>query len=637
MPLNKFLSDERTLSVNYNVNQLFFWTLIALSILGYLVFSLPAMPYSHDWEYTVKLKDQGFWLFINEHYTLVNGRVLVHLLIGLLGKNYPLWLVINAIVIMLFPLIMLSVTRKGNGRFNLTDAVIVLAWLGFLANYTFHFYQVGFFWMTGSLNYIWPTLMVMFVYRLFWMSSIDFNQWGRLKFILILAFVFLSSITHELPALMVLGLLITKLLFVRWDTGVLYIRLSWSVIISLAGFVLLVSAPGNFVRLDEAGVSISALAQTNTAYLISYFISTHTHQILISSLLGIMVIFSFMNTTATRHKHWKQIIVGMLLIILITHLYLMLTFERLIPIHYVWAIVFISTQFIFSGMLVIVWNKPALSILSFSTVCYSLILIVVPGFGPRILLPGMLLYGCLLLGILIDVLDARQKHIVVIVNMFVLCIFLLGIAEIKNVYNAYSNNAQAWKIIHNKIEIWKNEDGKPKELILRRLPEPKGHFEMPYLNPYFTEYFYRYFDLPKGVLVAWEGRYTDSIQRDVLKDLSNFKNALEKGKRYPKIKYSRKNWYCQAEYIDRKIIFSYNVWSCGGEQLFNIELLDNNDTIQSYYRGSLSRDELMVAVTGLDGEFSTHFIYSLPAKMGNKNIIRKLKLTWLQNSLVSFY
>ncbi|MEH6504568.1 MAG: DUF6056 family protein [Cycloclasticus sp.] len=633
---NKYLSDDRTFSFNYSMNEAFFWTIVVISVMGYLLFSLPAMPYSHDWEYTVKLNEQGFWLFITEHYTLVNGRVFAHLLIAIFGKYYSLWLIINAIVIMLFPLIMLSTIRKGNDRFKLTDAIIFLAWMGFLANCTFHFYQIGFFWMTGSLNYIWPTLMLLIVYKVYWGRLVGFRQWSTLKFNLILAFVFFSSITHELPALVVLGLLITKLLFIRWKTGVLYSRLGWSVFISLVGFVLLISAPGNFVRLDEAGVSITSLARTNAAYITSYFISAHTHQVLISALLVVMGLFSFI-TAATSHSLWPKRIAWMLVIILITHLYLMFTFDRLMPIHYLWAVIFVVGQFIFSTMLILVWNKPALSILSFVTICYSLVLLIVPGFGPRILLPGMLLYECLILGILVDILETHRKHIVIIATVATLCLFVIGTSEAMTIHRMYSDNERAWKVIHNKIESWKNEGNKSNNIMLRRLPVPEGHFEMPYLNPYFTEYFYRYFDLPKGILIAWEGKNTDSTQRSVLKDLSNFKDVLEKGKDQPKIKFSKKNWYCQAEYLDRKIIFSYNIWSCGGGQLFNIELLDKNDIIQAYYKGTLSRDELMVTVTGLDGAFSTHHIYSLPAQSNIKNDRRKLRLTWLGTNLVSYY
>ena len=636
MSQNKYLSDDRTFSINYSMNEAFFWTIVVISVMGYLLFSLPAMPYSHDWEYTVKLNEQGFWLFITEHYTLVNGRVFAHLLIAIFGKYYSLWRIINAIVIMLFPLIMLSTIRKGNDRFKLTDAIIFLAWVGFLANFEYKFYQIGFFWMTGSLNYIWPTIMVLFVYKQYWGGLLRFHQWSKLKFNLILAFVFFSSITHELPALVVLGLLITKLLFIRWKTGVLYSRLNWSVFISLAGFVLLITAPGNFVRLDETGISIVSLARTNAAYIVSYFISAHTHQVLISSLLVVTGLFSFI-TAATSDSVWPKRMAWVLVIILITHLYLIFIFERLMPIHYVWASILIVGQFIFSTMLILVWNKPALSILSFAATFYYLILLVIPSFGPRILLPGMLLYECLILGILVDLLDSHRKRIAIIVGVFSLSLFVVGMSEARSVYRMNSTNEQAWKVIHNKIKVWKNEGNKKNIISLRRLPEPKGHWEMPYQNPYFTEYFYRYFDLPKGTLMAWEGKNTDSTQRSVLKDLSNFKDALEKGKDYPKIKFSKKNWYCQAEYLDRKIIFSYNLWGCGATSLFNIELLDNNDTLQAYYRGFLRHDELMVTVTGLDGAFSTHHIYSLPEQSNTPNDIRKLKLTWLGSWLVGHY
>lgn len=637
MSINKYFLDNRTFSFKYNLSELIFWSVVVISALGYLLFSLPAMPYSHDWEYSAKLNELGFWLFITEHYTLVNGSVFMHLLIALFGKHYSLWLIINAIVIMLFPLIMLSAIRKGNDRFKLTDALVFVAWLGFLSNFTSDFYQIGFFWMTGSLNYIWPTLMVMVVYRLYWKGLLDFNQWSKAKFNLILVFTLLSSTTHEILALVTLGLVVTKIIFVRWETGLIYSRLTWSVVTSLTGFILLIFAPGNFVRLDDAEVSILSVAAQNAEYIASHAVNSPVYQVVITSLLTLIALFSFITPATNNLSLWPKRVASLLAITLISYFYLVFSFEQLTSIHYAWLRSFIIGQLIFSVLLFIIWNKPALAILGLLAVSSSLVVLAVSGIGPGVMLPNLLFYGCLILGLLVDLLDSLRKRMAIIVAIFSLCLLAVGISEARSVYRMYSTNEQAWQVIHHKIEAWKNEGNKTNIISLRRLPEPKAHWAMPYQNHDFTEYFYRYFDIPKGTIIAWEGKHADSNQLSILEDLPSFGNVLEKNKKKPKIKFIQNDRYCQAEYIENKIIFSYEIWGCGVGSLFNIELLDNNDAIQAYYRGSLRQDELMVAVTGLDGAYSMHQIYSLPTQISNVNEPRKLRLSWLGYTLESNY
>jgi len=206
------------------------------------------------------------------HYNMWGGRSVVHFIAQVL-LLLPYWVadLLNSIMYMAY-VFLIYLHINGNKKNSLG--------LFLLINLAIWFFQpvIGdtLFWITGSANYLWGTcfiLLFLLPYRLY-----NGKVTGRLKLaffsVSMLVMGLIAGWTNENTAGAMILLTILFLFYYRkegWETPL------WAytgLLSSIIGFVIMIAAPGNFVRAGEAGslsLYVMAYRLFNTTFTFVYY------------------------------------------------------------------------------------------------------------------------------------------------------------------------------------------------------------------------------------------------------------------------------------------------------------------------------------------------------------------------------
>lgn len=188
-------------------------------------------------------------------YATWTGRVLVHSVIQIfLWLGLPIFYVLNPIMMLLFIFLIIKISGNKFNTFNLSIVIFSLLTL-------IQCFGEKFIWMAGSVNYLWSaSSMLVYIYYLY---NIVVN-YKKLSFIEVILFL-LSSLTTGLSqenitfvtGSFIILLAITNFKkFLKFDLKKKILIIS-SVLLFGCGFLFLITAPGNFARLDNTGMSFN--------------------------------------------------------------------------------------------------------------------------------------------------------------------------------------------------------------------------------------------------------------------------------------------------------------------------------------------------------------------------------------------
>ncbi|NMD68802.1 hypothetical protein HHO41_00780 [Bacillus sp. DNRA2] len=227
-----------------SVNYLFF---ISVYIIVYLLhFKITIIKGSDDTVFT-NASDTPFFDWISTRYFTWSGRLFPDTMVYVLLDEYLwLWRILNAAFLMLLAYGIVRLIKKEVKRSEFLTSLLVI---GFFAEAIL---RHGLFWITGTVNYLWPIAlgiiaMIPFAEKILGKQTVISN-----KLIVIAAFSgIIASISNEQVALCMSTFSIISLV-------VDYLRHKTidKKLISLAGLILIGScilllAPGNAVRWEE--------------------------------------------------------------------------------------------------------------------------------------------------------------------------------------------------------------------------------------------------------------------------------------------------------------------------------------------------------------------------------------------------
>jgi hypothetical protein len=592
---------------------LFILTWIVCSFIYWLT-SSAAIPLSHDWEYSYKLTEQSAWRFIIEHYTQINGRVLVHVLIGFFAECYPLWLVINALFICALPLLLIKTVYKSSAVLPLSYSLLLLAWLAIMLGFpNDSYYRIGFFWLTGSLNYVWPTLMALFVFHNLWGVEQKHQQWSQSKFVSVLTIAFLTAGTHEQISMLVLGFSFTRLGWDYWKNKILSYRLAIIALATVIGASLLFLAPGNFVRLaDVSSTSIFESVTLYSGYLANQYFTNSRLNLLPTAFIftqGLLFWCQFSKADSRSLRIWLLSIASLLLAGSLA-----VELVNTLSIQIAWLVGFLIAQLCISVALVR-HGKISYVVLLLAMLCSQLLLLAIPdALGPRMYIPTLLLMSTLVLWALALWLkqftsEGGPNHIYKYAGLFmVLTVAVIQVfPQAAATHKYYAENRSVQLLNKAKIQVWKESSDTSKPISLVRLPNLP--WEMPYSNVYFTEYFYYHHALPPEAVVIWTGVKTDTHQRSAIVELHLLRDNVAKSEVL--LTTGPGDTFCKIHRLEQFIIFSHNSWSCG-KIIFNSTIFSKEGNSLGRYRDSLYGTQYIPAIHNLTGNYSSHFVYTLP-------------------------
>jgi hypothetical protein len=241
---------------DYRINA----ALIILTVLVFLAMNIltPKMADDFIWEYTGTLQKvqspsdiilSVYHYYMGEHETgFTGGRIVPVILTQLfvmIGK--PVFNIANAIAYAVLTLLMcFHITGGKKMNILLYGTVNIFLW------YFVPSWGENFLWLTGSCFYVWPTIIILLFLVPLRKRSMDKKY--RINILLSILYFILGlfaglSYENATAALFFLLLAYVAVKVVRKETFALFEVLG--MIGFLAGFIILLAAPGNYVRLNS--------------------------------------------------------------------------------------------------------------------------------------------------------------------------------------------------------------------------------------------------------------------------------------------------------------------------------------------------------------------------------------------------
>lgn len=183
-------------------------------------------------------------------YKTWTGRIIVHGVIQLfLWLNVNVFYVLNAIVFVLF---LVGITKLFNCKLSTFHLSIAL----FLIIYCTKMFNEKYIWLSGSLNYLWPTCLMLYTLSFFYNGIVNNKHNNILSTIAFWILAFFTGFSQENTAFVTGSFIIVLVLANIKNLLKLPIKekLYWitSIIIFGIGAMLLLFAPGNFIRFNNA-------------------------------------------------------------------------------------------------------------------------------------------------------------------------------------------------------------------------------------------------------------------------------------------------------------------------------------------------------------------------------------------------
>ncbi len=230
------------------------------------------------------------------------GRIIPHVLVGIFRNMNPLiFEVINSLVFMLFIILITKVLNKKSGFLS------ILSVFGYLA-FSMMFGE-KFAWISGALNYLWPsTFMVILIYYFYnyYIGEKDLNILGKIALIL---FAFITGFSHENIVFVGGSFLLCVCLFkikdfFKFDTKK-KITIVLIFIMFCLGSAATIFAPGNFSRMGQIDTTFNWGSLGN-------YTNAKKHLIIVGVSMLVAFILSNINvikeekTKCILPKNWKK-------------------------------------------------------------------------------------------------------------------------------------------------------------------------------------------------------------------------------------------------------------------------------------------------------------------------------------------
>ncbi|MDU1905154.1 MAG: DUF6056 family protein [Dysgonomonas sp.] len=189
------------------------------------------------------------------HYYGWGGRAVAHTIVQLLllTNNSLLIDVVNSLAFVLFIfLLYLNIVGHKSGGIRLLIVVFTSIWI----------LQPAFaettLWITGSANYLWGTLIILaflLPYRLYGGDVLLGNMKNVVFSIAMFVFGIIAGWTNENTAAGLIVMIVAYIIYYKYKKQKITPYLYCGLIGAIIGYILMIAAPGNFVRAEGTGFS----------------------------------------------------------------------------------------------------------------------------------------------------------------------------------------------------------------------------------------------------------------------------------------------------------------------------------------------------------------------------------------------
>lgn len=292
--------------------KIIFWIILILTIYLFNCF-FHFNSGSDDFYYKEAENKYSFWDYlINVRYMTWSARLFPDTISYFIFHfNFNLWRVFNTIF---FLLLCYSLVRLCKFKVTIYDMIIIISLIWYSS---FSILDWGFFWATGSINYLWPLSIGIFILIPFSdfylkLKKSKFNIINLLRLIM----TFCLSISNEQISIFIIIIMFFYLLFIYKRYKLFSNYLFLIMFITIIGLLFMLFAPGNISRYKS---------EVNTWYpgFDKLPISTHIrigfiwfYEVVILNLKFVFIILSILTFLLMKNSIWKKFFLILILVII---------------------------------------------------------------------------------------------------------------------------------------------------------------------------------------------------------------------------------------------------------------------------------------------------------------------------------
>jgi len=432
----------------------------------------------------------GFAYFVNrhvEHYMLSNGRALVHLAAtALLLFEVYLWRFLNPFIIAVLTWLIARVSSQGSRA----SLFALLASMLIIISISVDITSEAVFWLTGSMNFLLPSVAFMLSWRLFHRHRE--NRSSKALGVTLPIITFLSAATIEQAGLVCIGLLITAAFVQRFKNKQTLLKAQIvSIFTAIAGYLTVIFAPGIHVRIDYSSIEITLEWAADVLRL--FMIESQTFYFVIALALSMLIWLIY---------YKKFIACVVLSALLAAHLLsLQIFYENDIAFILFFSAFAAMTIYAF-GLVLIIEGDGRPLIFAGMALGSQIMLIAADGLMQRTLFVTIVLMS---VPIIVTAEKFRKYIPLPIVAAIIAPLGFIGISNTSSIITGYANNAPTHRANLEIIREFQNNLEPGAMIYLNRLPDDRfGHHPM-HAYPYHLWLLKQFFSLPeRSVLMRYE-------------------------------------------------------------------------------------------------------------------------------------
>lgn len=461
---------------------------------GALAYGWTGNPHGMKWTFH-DLLDFLYW-----HYTCWGGRILFFAVLCCILRSgeQVIQLVQPAIIWSITFIIYQFVKREKQDHFAAALSILVFGMIGKSAVID------GVLWYTAAAVYVWPALFLFLaVLLLDRMEKQDKYSWPSVGGSCMILFV--AAFSHEQTAVMTLVMIVVYL-FCSAAAGKSNLHLLiLPFLFTAAGALTEILAPGNFARAGAApefySLSLFRKIWVNLPGILSWNFGK-------SNLPFFILLMAMLTTGAFRlcneiEKRFRGLMLGTAF-----------AAEAAVPAAWIihnslvqlFLYVFFLIVFLCMISVLTYKNNKTLFALFIGAVCSQGMMLMSPGFAPRVVLPFQL--ACLMIGVY-TICGSIQKVPPAVLRFSFMAIMFASVFSLAYITAGYAGNAdtnrynrqklrESATLIRSGIEI--------NDIVLQKLPDDRFTVCMPYhnLHPDLDGWVKLYYDIPQNVNILWK-------------------------------------------------------------------------------------------------------------------------------------
>ncbi|NDW08733.1 DUF6056 family protein [Dysgonomonas sp. 520] len=274
--IDKYNSIFRFLS-NSGTRKVIFFFLVGMVFSLILFLNLIYPVWADDWTYIFHIETHERLKGVSDlfqsqyfHYMTWGGRTVAHTIDQiLLNLNYPWCDIFNSLIFTVFIYQIYRICNYRKVEYNLS--------LFFFVSIMIWFFQSSFgaciLWITGSANYLWSTLIILFFiypYCRFYLEDKKHNSYWKCTYMFLGGI--LAGWTNENTAFGMLCLIVAILILKKKENKEkIPYWCVWGLAGAVVGYILMIKAPGNYVRYENTTGSSGIMANLDFGILFDRF------------------------------------------------------------------------------------------------------------------------------------------------------------------------------------------------------------------------------------------------------------------------------------------------------------------------------------------------------------------------------